>query len=409
MAAGPPRADAPAVTPAAAPGGPQRDTPVPVAVAQAAHLRDVTRLWQRVRHLLVAYAVLQVGVYAPVDDAAPLVPAWAVLVGVVVLLLAASAVVSAGVRGARDLRTAARAGLAVDLLVASSVTVAFATDPEASVWALLVLPLLQAAGLGRRRGALGGWVLTSVAATAAVLIDGAGTGAGVDLRAVAPHVAVLGLVALVVAEMTESSYRGLLALEDARAAVAERADRDDLTGVVARDRFLADLDAGLASRDAGGSPLRLLYVDLDGFAAVNETYGHAGGDAVLVAVARRLEALCGPDDRVARLAGDEFVVCERGMPAGSKAEGARRRHALQASLAEPFAVGDGGVARLGVSVGVASAQTGDTAATLLARADAALLETRRARASQRLLGPAVGVPRQVGGEDLPTAPRPGDA
>jgi diguanylate cyclase (GGDEF)-like protein/PAS domain S-box-containing protein len=90
-----------------------------------------------------------------------------------------------------------------------------------------------------------------------------------------------------------------------------RAVHDPLTGLANRVLLLDRLTVALARADRQGHQLGVLYVDLDGFKAVNDTWRHAVGDEVLRAVAKRLTAAVRPQDTVARFGGDEFVVlCE---------------------------------------------------------------------------------------------------
>jgi diguanylate cyclase (GGDEF)-like protein/PAS domain S-box-containing protein len=97
------------------------------------------------------------------------------------------------------------------------------------------------------------------------------------------------------------------------AALAHKAEHDSLTGLVNRARFQARL-AELLSRDPGAldpSEFReaaVLFIDLDGFKPINDQYGHAAGDAVLVAIGARLREATRGTDLVARLGGDEFAV-----------------------------------------------------------------------------------------------------
>jgi diguanylate cyclase (GGDEF)-like protein/PAS domain S-box-containing protein len=146
---------------------------------------------------------------------------------------------------------------------------------------------------------------------------------------------------------------------------------DVLTGLANRARFTTRLETAAAS--PGGATVLLL--DLDGFKAVNDTAGHAGGDRVLVEVARRIVRACRTGDLVARLGGDEFVVLLEGpRPAG---RGADRSHAerlaarLVATLARPVRVGARTLS-LGASVGVARLAGPGNADDLLRDADVAM-------------------------------------
>jgi len=83
---------------------------------------------------------------------------------------------------------------------------------------------------------------------------------------------------------------------------------DSLTGLPNRDLLVDRLDAALARSGREGREVAVLYCDLDGFKRVNDTAGHSAGDAVLVETAERLQALMRPEDTVARVGGDEFVI-----------------------------------------------------------------------------------------------------
>jgi diguanylate cyclase (GGDEF)-like protein/PAS domain S-box-containing protein len=165
-------------------------------------------------------------------------------------------------------------------------------------------------------------------------------------------------------------------LRELAAALSEQAVRDPLTGLANRTLLLERLRAAL-SRDArsrGGTGL--LFLDLDGFKAVNDRHGHGVGDAVLRALARRLTATVRPSDTVARLGGDEFVVLVEAA-ADSDLEPVVQRFA--AAFEEPLHPGLAGTP-VGVSIGTAWVQGGDsTPDELLRRADAAMYRNKRDR------------------------------
>jgi diguanylate cyclase (GGDEF)-like protein len=111
----------------------------------------------------------------------------------------------------------------------------------------------------------------------------------------------------------------------------------------------------------------VLFVDLDNFKRVNDVYGHAAGDDVLIALARRLAVTVRPADTVARLGGDEFVViCEDITEEGAVGLGAR----LEDAIREPLVV-DGVEHRMSASIGIALGRDGSSPDALLADADAA--------------------------------------
>ncbi len=133
----------------------------------------------------------------------------------------------------------------------------------------------------------------------------------------------------------------------AKAELARLRHYDPLTGLPNRSLFnerLAQVDTGV------DGPVALLFFDLDRFKAVNDTLGHAAGDALLIQVARRLMSAIGPDHLAARLGGDEFVVLCRGCDAkGAAALGERIRVAVEA----PFEI-LGQPCRIAASIGVAT-------------------------------------------------------
>jgi diguanylate cyclase (GGDEF)-like protein/PAS domain S-box-containing protein len=151
------------------------------------------------------------------------------------------------------------------------------------------------------------------------------------------------------------------------------AGHDSLTGVANRAEFRDRLAHALA---IGERDLAVAFCDLDDFKPVNDTYGHSAGDAVLVQVADRLRLSLRTGDELARVGGDEFTVLLRNVADAGAATHVTDR--LLATVREPFdAPGDGKV-QLGLSVGVALTSPGSTADELLAQADAALYEVKRA-------------------------------
>jgi diguanylate cyclase (GGDEF)-like protein len=154
-----------------------------------------------------------------------------------------------------------------------------------------------------------------------------------------------------------------------------RARHDPLTGLANR-ATLADRVAQAIARLARlpGRELALLYIDLDGFKCVNDSLGHAAGDAVLREVARRLASAVRPSDAVARYGGDEFVVlCDA---IGSRAVAQSIVQRIEALLGRPMMIGDMNL-RIGASVGVAFSQADGDVDALLAEADRAMYVAKR--------------------------------
>jgi len=149
--------------------------------------------------------------------------------------------------------------------------------------------------------------------------------------------------------------------------LAFAATHDSLTGLANRPLLLDRLEHALVRRPHGvGTEMAVLFMDLDGFKAVNDELGHQAGDATLVAVARAIEAAVRPADTVARFGGDEFVIVAE--DSGSSAEVGRLAGRIEFAIGEITA----GSLRLRASVGVAVAVPGDNADSLLRRADEAM-------------------------------------
>lgn len=147
---------------------------------------------------------------------------------------------------------------------------------------------------------------------------------------------------------------------------------DELTGLFNRRYLFAHLDELLSRRAEIGSDIAVLVLDIDHFKAVNDRYGHLGGDAVLREMAARMLRQVRSVDLVARFGGEEFVVV---MPETNLAGAATVAERLRAEIAgEPFPIGgDNGCVPITISIGVAIADTADSGVdTVLKRADDAL-------------------------------------
>lgn len=151
------------------------------------------------------------------------------------------------------------------------------------------------------------------------------------------------------------------------------ANLDSLTGLPNRRRFFAELDAAV-ERHKDGEPITVGIVDLDGFKPVNDLYGHAVGDKVLMEVGRRLQALASPDTFLARLGGDEFVYILRGDRSDDDIRACGRT--ICDALSAPYMLGDI-VVQLSGTVGFAGTSAlGVGTASLLECADYALYNAK---------------------------------
>ncbi|MDP8978734.1 MAG: EAL domain-containing protein, partial [Actinomycetota bacterium] len=151
--------------------------------------------------------------------------------------------------------------------------------------------------------------------------------------------------------------------------LVRRTHHDPLTRLPNRTLFLQRLRAAVEVAERQDS-LAVLYVDLDGFKSVNDTYGHAVGDGLLESVAERIHASLRPDDTASRLSGDEFAVLVDKLRDREEARQVAER--LLASLGELLPVHDHTLSAR-ASVGVAVGGTGvEDAEDLLHRADLAM-------------------------------------
>ncbi len=147
------------------------------------------------------------------------------------------------------------------------------------------------------------------------------------------------------------------------------AEQDPLTGLANRSRFADALEQRIASS-------AVLFIDLDEFKQVNDTFGHAVGDAVLVEVAHRISEVCRPDDVVARMGGDEFAVLLEDVDTEGATHISER---ILEAIAEPLPLGLGPVHVL-ASGGLTTAASG--LSDCVERADLAMFRGKRSGSGQ---------------------------
>lgn len=181
------------------------------------------------------------------------------------------------------------------------------------------------------------------------------------------------------------THRLIARLQGDKSRAEEAAQTDALTGALNRralDRILSE-----AVREGQG--FALAHVDLDHFKAVNDTLGHAAGDAVLCAVARRLDAIVRAGDTVARTGGDEFVLVFPGLVEIAVLEAVAGR--IVADLERPVEVG-GRAARVSASIGISLSTAYDPPdpARMIADADRALYASKVAGRSRHTFHGAAG-------------------
>jgi diguanylate cyclase (GGDEF)-like protein len=156
---------------------------------------------------------------------------------------------------------------------------------------------------------------------------------------------------------------------------------DALTALPNRALLLRLLERELAARKRLGNALAVCFLDLDGFKPINDTHGHAAGDAVLEVVAERLQESVRGNDVVARLGGDEFVIVLTHLADSLVVRDTLQRLLERISL--PIALPDGVTAQVSASLGVALCPgDGDSVDILLRRADEAMYNAKESGRNQ---------------------------
>lgn len=180
-----------------------------------------------------------------------------------------------------------------------------------------------------------------------------------------------------VISMTSASFRMnamVVATMRSERENAHRARHDSLTGLLNRSSLLADIREASAQRMAAGRFLTLLYLDLDGFKPVNDSFGHGSGDELLIRVGERLRGAVPGRGRVYRIGGDEFVIVLRNESEQSVQALAGE---LLREVSAPYTLSSGHPARMGVSIGIAHVRPeGLTADDILHLADRALYRAK---------------------------------
>ena len=177
----------------------------------------------------------------------------------------------------------------------------------------------------------------------------------------------------------ERTIRYAIDRKSAESELARLAHYDALTGIPNRLLFNDRLDRALQRADRGDSPFALLYVDLDGFKAVNDMHGHDVGDKLVQGIAERLSQCIRRTDSVARIGGDEFTVLLEKI--NSTNDTVMIAQKIIDVITEPFNI-NGQQLRVGSSIGIAVyPEAGTDAKTLLKNADMAMYEAKAMQGS----------------------------
>ena len=206
----------------------------------------------------------------------------------------------------------------------------------------------------------------------------------------------LVLALIVVHRLAGSRTRLRSRLKDANFELEELRGHDPLTGLLGRTELEALLEPEVAKADQDRDGLSLVYLGLDGFRWVNESYGMRVGDGLLLAVAKRLQAFRGDGTTVARVGGDEFVLVLR---AGLPQAGPMAASLLQA-IRKPFQV-EALTLQLSASIGVACYPDHGARPRLLSQAALAMRSVKHGGGgAYALYEPAMGVTMRVQAELL---------
>ncbi len=170
-------------------------------------------------------------------------------------------------------------------------------------------------------------------------------------------------------------FRDITSRKRAELQNAYRAHHDSLTGLPNRSAYEEILKRAHAEAGLTGRPLAVMFLDLDRFKAVNDSFGHEGGDRLLVEVGRRLQDCLRKSDLVARFGGDEFAILARGYKGPRDIDRLAKR--IIKTIAQPIVL-DSGEVEIGVSIGVtAYPQDRSPADDLINNADLALYRAKQ--------------------------------
>ncbi len=176
------------------------------------------------------------------------------------------------------------------------------------------------------------------------------------------------------AYVLERAIRFAMERAQAQQELTKLAHYDVLTGIPNRSLFSDRLDRALQRSVRGDKPFAILFIDLDGFKAINDSRGHDVGDQVVIEIARRLTESIRRTDTVARIGGDEFTVLLEKV--GSIADAVASAEKIIDVVTQPMQIGDEPL-WVGCSIGIAVyPEAGQDAGTLMRHADVAMYEAK---------------------------------
>jgi diguanylate cyclase len=174
-------------------------------------------------------------------------------------------------------------------------------------------------------------------------------------------------------------------LESQLEEVSDKVLRDHLTGTLNRRGLNEAFERELAVADRQKQPLSIALLDIDNFKDLNDTLGHQVGDDALVHLAEVIKDTMRPTDTVARYGGEEFMIL---LPSSDSEQGTTVISRLQRELTKRFFLHDNGKLLITFSAGIATHQPGESQAAVIARADRALYQAKRAGKNRVIAAPA---------------------
>lgn len=235
------------------------------------------------------------------------------------------------------------------------------------LWASLLFPIAFVAFGTRRGGVVSVATLVVLAAVSTpVMLSGPSRTRSPLLVSLAPQVAFMFVTLIVLLWLLSSRLERLMHTQARTELLADQVSTDTLTGIANRRRLTDELDRLIANARRHGRPLSVVFIDIDRFKRVNDTYGHDVGDEVLIELARRLEGAVREGDLVGRWGGEEFLAIAPESDLVQAEQVAQR--CWERVRGTDFATAGAVTA----SFGVAALSDGDDRWTLLRRADTAL-------------------------------------
>lgn len=204
---------------------------------------------------------------------------------------------------------------------------------------------------------------------------------GVDLAADIPAHPILYLYMLVGTAAVFACFGLYVGLQESY--LQDRSRRDPLTKLFNIRHFREQLDGYIAQSKRDQTPVSLIFFDLDHFKKVNDNYGHAAGDQVLIEISTAVSQILRKNELFARVGGEEFAII---APHGNAQETYKLAERIRVTGEQlVYDVGTGSPIHVTLSLGISQYQDGDTASGLLGRADAAMYEAKRQGRNRTLI------------------------